>query len=87
MSGKESKLSVENSGVTYDHHGYKLDDPSLKGFSRHFNSATIRGRANVAKATIACLVGYFTYKKISNLFATKNEENPLDEVAIKTEKA
>ncbi|XP_063633762.1 uncharacterized protein LOC134804582 [Cydia splendana] len=29
------------------------DDPKLKGLSRYFNNSTIRGRANVAKATYA----------------------------------
>lgn len=28
--------------------GQPYDDPSLKGFSRYFNSSTIRGRANVS---------------------------------------
>jgi hypothetical protein len=58
----------KSTGLKYDHHGYLLDDPSLRGFKRHFNSSTIHGRANVAKLTIACLVGAYTYTKIKKVF-------------------
>ncbi len=35
----------------------------LEGLSKHFNSATIRGRSNVAMATIGTLVlGVLVYK-------------------------
>ncbi len=35
----------------------------LEGLSKHFNSATIRGRSNVAMATIGTLVlGVLAYK-------------------------
>lgn len=30
------------------------DDPNLKGFERHFNSVTNRGRANVTQFYILC---------------------------------
>ncbi|KAK9747353.1 ATP synthase regulation [Popillia japonica] len=41
-----------------------FDDPSLKGISRYFNNTTIRGRANVAMATLGGLTLFFIYKKI-----------------------
>jgi hypothetical protein len=61
MSGSSTSKSE---GIIYDHHGYKVDDPSLKGFSRYFNNSTIRGRANVAKLTIACITGVVLFKKV-----------------------
>lgn len=75
-----SKSSVEL-GVTYDHHGYKLDDPSLKGLERYLNNSTIRGRANVAKLTIGCFAGLILFWKIQKPFGRKNINN--DDNAVK----
>ncbi|CAG9767265.1 unnamed protein product [Ceutorhynchus assimilis] len=50
MSGDEDELN-------------KYDDPNLKGLKRHFNSTTIRGRANVAIATYASVIVYILYAK------------------------
>ncbi|XP_073987190.1 ATP synthase membrane subunit K, mitochondrial [Rhodnius prolixus] len=41
------------------------EDPNLKGMSKYFNSTTLRGRANTAKATyagIALIALYFWLK-------------------------
>lgn len=79
MAGQNSKFSVNSAEeVTYDHHGYKLDDPSLKGFHRYFNNSTIRGRANVAKATMSLIAAYIVGKKIMSFFVPKN--NPNDKI-------
>lgn len=64
---KNSKLSGEASGITYDREGIPIDNPTLKGFSRYFNNHTIRGRANVAKLTIATFFGFFFLQKVSTL--------------------
>ena len=82
MSGKSSKLSVEKTEITYDHHGYKLDDPSLKGLNRYFNNSTIRGRANVAATTIGLIFGLVIFNKVKKLFGTSNTENPLDKAQV-----
>ncbi|XP_065078028.1 ATP synthase membrane subunit K, mitochondrial [Ochlerotatus camptorhynchus] len=45
--------------------GENVDETKLKGLSRIFNGETIRGRANVAKATyagIGLLILYFSLK-------------------------
>ncbi|CAG2062125.1 unnamed protein product, partial [Timema podura] len=42
-----------------------VDESQLKGLSKYFNSTTLRGRANVAKATyatIGLIILYFTMK-------------------------
>lgn len=82
MSGQNLKSSVDNSGITYDHHGYKLDDPTLKGFHRYYNNSTIRGRANVAATTIGLIFGFIIFNKARKLFGKSNEENPLDKVKV-----
>lgn len=43
--------------------GTPMDDPSLKGFARYFNTATVRGRANIAKAAVAGLCVFYVFKK------------------------
>ncbi|XP_033327831.2 ATP synthase F(0) complex subunit k, mitochondrial [Megalopta genalis] len=45
--------------------GESSDEPKLTGLSKHFNSITDRGRANVAKATYAglALVVLYIYLK------------------------
>jgi ATP synthase regulation len=83
MSGHHSKLSVEKegTGVTYDHHGAKLDDPSLKGLARIFSNETVRGRANVAKTTMGLFFGYLVYKKLMKTFGGDTDgaiKNQLD---------
>jgi hypothetical protein len=80
MSGHHSKLEVkEMGGKTFDHHGECIDDPSLKGFFRYFNSSTVRGRANVSKATVCGIVGYIVYRKVSKAFSGDAEKakNPV----------
>ncbi|EAT33811.1 AAEL005292-PA [Aedes aegypti] len=45
--------------------GDHIDETKLKGLSRYFNGETIKGRANVAKATyagIGLLILYFSLK-------------------------
>ncbi|XP_055534685.1 ATP synthase membrane subunit K, mitochondrial [Wyeomyia smithii] len=45
--------------------GDSVDEAKLKGLSKIFNSETMRGRANVAKATyagIGLLILYFSLK-------------------------
>lgn len=64
MCAQNSKPQVENADIKYDRDGIPLDDPKMKGLSRYFNNSTIRGRANVAKATFAGLFGFYLYKKI-----------------------
>lgn len=61
MSLKKSK---QHPAIKYDRDGIPMDDPSLKGLTRYFNSATIRGRANVAKATLTGLCLFYVYKKL-----------------------
>lgn len=82
MSGKFSKSAVKNTEVTYDHHGYKMDDPTLKGFNRYFNNSTIRGRANVAATTIGLIFGLVILNKVKKLFGTSNTKNPLDKAQV-----
>ena len=82
MSGKFSKSAVESNEILYDHHGYKLDDPSLKGLNRYFNNSTIRGRANVAATTVGLIFGLVIHNKVKKLFGTSNTENPLDEAQV-----
>jgi ATP synthase regulation len=74
MSGEASKLPVAEDTITYDHHGEKLDDPTLKGFSRYFNNSTIRGRANVAKATVGTIFALILYRKFSTKKVNKNDK-------------
>ncbi|XP_046399297.1 ATP synthase membrane subunit K, mitochondrial [Ischnura elegans] len=45
--------------------GDHVDESQFKGLSKYFNGSTMRGRANVAKATYASvglLILYFTMK-------------------------
>ena len=65
MPSQNSKSEVKKLEIKYDHEGIPLDDPNLKGLGRYFNSCTIRGRANVAKFTIAALFGTYLYRKFS----------------------
>ncbi|KAK7791718.1 hypothetical protein R5R35_000292 [Gryllus longicercus] len=48
---------------------HENQDPNLEsqftGFRKHFNSETIRGRANVAKATYAFLAVYYIYHRMT----------------------
>lgn len=80
MSGNNSKSQVkEANGITYDRHGEILEDSSLKGLQRYFNSTTVRGQANVAKATVFGIFGFIVYKKVSKAFVGDNKtENPHD---------
>lgn len=73
-SKMSSKSSVDNSGIKYDKDGFPLDNPSLKGLSRYLNNSTIRGRANVSKATFAGLVAYYLYKKFQGSDDSKKIE-------------
>lgn len=88
MSGNNSKSQVKEAanGITYDRHGDILEDSSLKGLQRHFNSTTVRGRANVAKATVFGILGFVVCRKVSKAFGDSKTENPHDFV-IKTEAA
>ncbi|XP_078045128.1 ATP synthase F(0) complex subunit k, mitochondrial [Augochlora pura] len=53
--------------------GGSSDDPKLTGLSKHFNSITDRGRANVAKATYAgiALIILYNYLKPKKKAAEK----------------
>ncbi|XP_055380443.1 ATP synthase membrane subunit K, mitochondrial-like [Condylostylus longicornis] len=45
--------------------GDAVDESKLTGLSKHFNGTTMRGRANVAKATYASvglIIAYFMLK-------------------------
>ncbi|KFB43347.1 hypothetical protein ZHAS_00011141 [Anopheles sinensis] len=56
MGMSEPKLKTDKDGIP-------IDDPSIRGWSRYFNNCTIRGRANVAKATLALMaVGTVYYR-------------------------
>ena len=65
MSSENSKLPAEKTEhvLKYDKAGFPLDNPALKGLTRYFNNCTIRGRANVAKATIAGFFAIYLYSK------------------------
>ncbi|RWS01987.1 Up-regulated during skeletal muscle growth protein 5-like protein [Dinothrombium tinctorium] len=44
----------------------KIDEKQFKGLARYFNSYTVEGRANTAKATLAVLgltIAYFALRK------------------------
>ncbi|CAG9801619.1 unnamed protein product [Chironomus riparius] len=81
MSGN-LKSTVESNEVLYDHHGYKFDDPSLKGLNRYFNNSTIRGRANVAATTVGLIFGFVILNKVQKFFGTSKTENPLDKAQV-----
>lgn len=74
MSSNDSKLEVKPE-FKLDHHGVPLDNPSLQGLSRYFNNSTIRGRANVAKATFAAFFGFYLYKKLQKSESDANKTN------------
>lgn len=61
-SSKTLKEDLEPA-IKYDKSGAPLDDPSLKGISRYINGSTVRGRANVAKATMLAIAGFYIYTK------------------------
>ncbi|KXJ81403.1 hypothetical protein RP20_CCG020025 [Aedes albopictus] len=60
--------------------GIPLDDPTLKGFTRYFNASTIRGRANVSKATIAGMFMGWVYFKFLKPEKPRKIDGKLDEV-------
>lgn len=84
MSGHDSKFDVKesSSGKKFDHHGECIDDPSLKGITRYFNSSTVRGRANVAKATICGIAAYIVFRKFKKSSIDDKATNKLDSVII-----
>lgn len=62
--GPETKLNPKSEmKIEYDGHGAPIDNPSLQGLSRYFNSSTLRGRANVAKLTLGSIFAYIMYKQ------------------------
>jgi ATP synthase regulation len=73
MSDENTKSAVKFDEIKYDREGIPMDDPRMKGLSRYFNNSTIRGRANVAKATFLGLFGFYLYKKFQ-----KPSPNPND---------
>lgn len=80
MSSEFSKSSVENPGITYDRDGIPIDNPELKGLTRYLNNRKIRGRANVAKLTIASICGFYLYKK----FRSSGEKHVMVKDEMKT---
>lgn len=72
MSSENQKSQVKNPEIKYDRDGIAYDDPKMKGLTRYFNNCTIRGRANVAKATIAGFLGVYLYMKFC-----KSDENKI----------
>ena len=70
-----SKLPASNIQLKYDHEGIPLDDPRMKGLSRIFSNATIRGRANVAKATFGGFFAFYLYKKFQKTPEKNEKEN------------
>lgn len=62
ISSSSSSLQKDaNFPIKYDRDGIPLDDPRLKGISRYLNNFTVRGRANVAKATVLAFAGAYLY--------------------------
>ena len=72
---RSSKLPVSNAELKYDHEGIPLDDPRMKGLSRFFSNSTIRGRANVAKATFGAFFAFYLYKKFQKAPEKTEKEN------------
>lgn len=68
-----------------DKEGVLLDNPSLKGLARVFNSSTIRGRANVAKATFAGFFGIYLWMKIKNFGNDANDSKKVDQIVVSPE--
>lgn len=57
-----------------DRDGIPLDDPRLKGIVRYLNNSTIRGRANVAKATVVAFAGVYVYYNFIRDAEKKSQE-------------
>ena len=81
MSEHQSKLSVNEKApegtITWEH-GIKMDDTSIKGISRYFNSQTGRGRANVSKLTLGTFAAYLLYLKFRPSSKKSDDKNPLN---------
>jgi hypothetical protein len=77
-----SKSSDEGPKLERTHDGILIDDPRIKGISRYFNSFTIRGRANVAKATIGGMFGLYVYMKFKKPSEKETDNNTLTAVKV-----